>query len=130
MLLTGHSQGGISEANIASDPLFTSRYNVGGVMTLGSPVNTMPIDPSIPVMNFSHHADMVPKLDLAGTGQSPHVQEVHLSGPWNPLAAHETANYQTSIAGAQNRPEVIAFNDKIKDYYGTGTTYSYEIGRN
>lgn len=53
VLLTGHSQGGIIAANIASDPLFTHRYHVGAVVTFGSPINTIPVNPSVPVTNYS-----------------------------------------------------------------------------
>ncbi|NHB85167.1 hypothetical protein G7085_12510 [Tessaracoccus sp. HDW20] len=48
ILLTGHSQGGIIAANIASDPGFTARYQVDGVVSAGSPVNTIPISQDVP----------------------------------------------------------------------------------
>lgn len=66
VLLAGHSQGGMLAAALASDPAFMDRYNVTNVVTVGSPVNGVAIDPRVQVLEAAHQGDLVPKLDLGG----------------------------------------------------------------
>lgn len=55
IMLTGHSQGGIIAANLAADNGFASTYNIDGVITYGSPVETADLGPSsAPVLAFGH----------------------------------------------------------------------------
>lgn len=129
VLLTGHSQGGIIAANIASDPFFTHRYKVGGVVTFGSPVNTIPVDATVPVTNFRRNLDIVPHLDLDGKPQA-NLTEISLGGggesPWD---AHDAKRYFDSIQQQASSPQIVAVDKQISRFFGSGTIYTYEIGR-
>lgn len=65
VMLSGHSQGGMIAAALASDAGFTDRFNVTNLVTFGSPVDSTPIPPSIDVLALQHAGDPVPKVDLA-----------------------------------------------------------------
>ncbi|MDQ0692339.1 hypothetical protein [Arthrobacter sp. W4I7] len=65
VMLSGHSQGGMIAAALASDGSFTDRFNVTNLVTFGSPVDSTPIPPSIDVLALQHAGDPVPKVDLA-----------------------------------------------------------------
>jgi pimeloyl-ACP methyl ester carboxylesterase len=65
VMLSGHSQGGMIAAALASDGSFTDRFNVTNLVTFGSPVDSSPIPPSIDVLALQHAGDPVPKVDLA-----------------------------------------------------------------
>jgi pimeloyl-ACP methyl ester carboxylesterase len=65
VMLSGHSQGGMIAAALASDTGFTDRFNVTNVVTFGSPVDSTPIPASIDVLALQHAGDPVPKVDLA-----------------------------------------------------------------
>lgn len=65
VMLSGHSQGGMIAAALASDANFTDRFNVTNLVTFGSPVDSTPIPPSIDVLALQHAGDPVPKVDLA-----------------------------------------------------------------
>ena len=64
VLLSGHSQGGMIAAALASDKSFTDRFNVTNVVTFGSPVDSAPIPSRIDVLALQHASDPVPKVDL------------------------------------------------------------------
>ncbi|WP_146073122.1 hypothetical protein [Arthrobacter sp. N199823] len=88
VLLAGHSQGGMIAAALASDPGFMDRYNVTNVVTVGSPVNGVDIDPRVHVLEAQHQGDLVPKLDLGGLdtnfnmpGTPPNVTVVTMDDP-------------------------------------------------
>lgn len=66
VMLTGHSQGGMLAIALASDPGFMARYNVSNVMTAGSPVDGVSVDPRVNVLQVQHAGDVVPQLDLGG----------------------------------------------------------------
>jgi len=63
VLLTGHSQGGITAASLASDPAFMSRYNVTDIVTGGSPIGRFDIPDKVNVLSIEHVQDPVPRLD-------------------------------------------------------------------
>lgn len=64
VMLSGHSQGGMIAATLASDPSFTNRFNVTNLVTFGSPIDSTPIPSRIDVLALQHQGDPVPKLDL------------------------------------------------------------------
>lgn len=133
ILLTGHSQGGIIAANIAADPAFTARYQVDGVVSAGSPINTIPINPDVPALNFHHTTDVVPKLDLGGVHPQPNVTEVHLPRWTDPGTAHGVPTYATDVAThSQGNADIQRFNDLLAPYLtgqGNVVTYQYDVGR-
>ena len=133
VLLTGHSQGGIIAANIASDPAFTARYQVDGIITAGSPINTIAINQDIAVVNFHHTNDIVPKLDLGGAHPQPGVTEIELPREGGLAESHEVANYATDVATrtAQD-PRIQNLDAALAPYLSNQAdlvTYRYDIGR-
>ncbi len=95
ILLTGHSQGGLIAANVASDPAFGRDYRVAGVVGFGAPMDCADIPRfgpgAVPVLSVQHGGwstqpgpgglpvprfevgDIVPKLDLGGSFFGPRV---------------------------------------------------------
>ena len=134
LLLSGHSQGGIIAANIASDPAFTGRYRVDGIVAAGSPLNTIEISPEVPVINFHHTTDIVPKLDLGGGGDQPNVTEVHLPTRLNPGAAHGVDGYAADIeARTAVDPRIREAEERLAPYLSGPDrlrTYQFDVGRN
>jgi hypothetical protein len=63
VMLTGHSQGGITAAALASDPAFGDQFSVRTVVTGGSPIGRMDIPGSVSVLALEHSQDAVPMLD-------------------------------------------------------------------
>lgn len=63
VMLTGHSQGGITAASIASDPEVVRELSIRSVVTGGSPIGRFDIDPSVSVLSLEHEQDPVPMLD-------------------------------------------------------------------
>ncbi len=63
VLLTGHSQGGILAAALASDPAFRAGHRVTHVVTAGSPVARFPVPGDISVLSLENAQDPVPRLD-------------------------------------------------------------------
>lgn len=69
LLLTGHSQGGIIAANMASDPAFAAQYDIRGIVTEASPIDCAEIPGNVPVLSL----------------QSGHLGDVNPLGLSNPL---------------------------------------------
>lgn len=63
LMLSGHSQGGITAAALASDPAFVDDFTVTSVLTGGAPVGRMPIDEGVQVLSMEHEQDPVTMLD-------------------------------------------------------------------
>jgi hypothetical protein len=64
ILLAGHSLGGITAADLASDPDFLVDHNVTDVVTAGSPIDNNRIDEGIHVLEVDHEGDIVADLDF------------------------------------------------------------------
>jgi len=110
VMLTGHSQGGITAAALASDPGFTRRYDVQSVVTGGSPIARYDIPDDISVLSLEHDQDPVPKLDGLDNPDRPNWVTVRRDLPdsvglsdgsetRDPIAAHGVPNY--AATGAQ-----------------------------
>ncbi|HYN28285.1 MAG TPA: hypothetical protein VES95_00230 [Dermatophilaceae bacterium] len=63
VLLTGHSQGGIVAAALASDADFGRRHRVTGLLVAGAPVAGFPVPATVSVLALEHRRDPVPRLD-------------------------------------------------------------------
>lgn len=147
ILLTGHSQGGIIAANVAADPRFQERYDVGGIMTAGSPIQSAPIPHHVPVINFDNAYDPVPKVDLGGAGGvgQPNVVDVNLRNGPGELGLfdwHGQETYDTKIRDIMrpghsqwvaDESPVHDFNSTIERFYPAGSgsirTWQVEVGR-
>lgn len=118
VMLSGHSQGGMTAAALTTDPAFMEQYNVTNVMTFGSPVDATAIPRTVDVIAFQHQDDVVPRLDLGGfeaDGGSPpqHGVQVSLPNPaganWSDVIAnHDYNNYAASISDAGADPSGAA----------------------
>lgn len=105
VMLTGHSQGGITAAAMASDPGLRDAYNITSVVTGGSPIGRFDIPSDVSVLSLEHDQDIVPKVDTADNPDEPNWitvkrelsdDEGTQDGQRGPMAAHSIANYRTT----------------------------------
>lgn len=71
VMLSGHSQGGITAAAMASDSGLEGRFNITSVVTGGSPIGRFDIPDDVSVLSLEHEQDIVPKLDGADNPDEP-----------------------------------------------------------
>lgn len=81
VMLTGHSQGGITAASIASDPAIVRELDIRSVVTGGSPIGRFDIDPSVSVLSLEHEQDPVPMLDGTNNPDEPNWTTVRRDLP-------------------------------------------------
>lgn len=109
VMMTGHSQGGITAAAMASDPDVLAEFDIQSVVTGGSPIGRFDIPDDISVMSLEHLQDVVPKLDGADNPDRPNWTTVtrelskaegtsSKTGQRGPGEAHSTPNYATTGA--------------------------------
>lgn len=74
VVLVGHSLGGIAAMSLASSPVFTAKYQVGGVITAGSPTATFagPPQPGVPILHLENDEEIVSNLDGESGAGNPH----------------------------------------------------------
>lgn len=134
VMLTGHSQGGITAASIASDPAVVRELNIQSVVTGGSPIGRFDIDPSVSVLSVEHEQDPVPMLDGTGNPDRPDWTTVRrdlpdelaggsADGPPNPGNAHATGNYAVTGAmiDATDDPTIEAWREQNERFFsGSG----------
>lgn len=95
VVLVGHSQGGIVAAQLAADAEFVRRYNVQGVLTLGSPVGQVRLPQHIASLHLENMQDAVPALDgVANTADVQHVTVVRAGG------SHAVQDYGITLTAA------------------------------
>ncbi len=135
VMLTGHSQGGITAASIASDPAVVSELNIRSVVTGGSPIGRFDIDDRVSVLSVEHAQDPVPMLDGTGNPDRENWTTVRRDLPGadatapgtaspNPGLAHSTENYATTGAmiDASGDPGLDAWRERNAQFFsGTGT---------
>lgn len=63
VMLTGHSQGGLTAAALAADPTFRQRHGVTHVVTSGAPIATLDVPEEVSVLSLEHSEDLVPGLE-------------------------------------------------------------------
>lgn len=100
VMLTGHSQGGITAASMATDPDILSEFDIKSVVTGGSPIGRFDIPDDISVLSLEHTQDVVPKLDGADNPDRPNWTTVtrELSG------AEGTVDGQRGVGNAHSVP--------------------------
>lgn len=64
--LYGHSQGAITAATLAADPLIHEHFTITNVLTAGGPVAGADLPESVRALHVENSADAVPSLDAAG----------------------------------------------------------------
>lgn len=63
VVLGGYSQGGMHAANLAADPKLGEMYDIGMVVTAGSPVGNTDIPEGVQAVHLEHEQDIVPATD-------------------------------------------------------------------
>ncbi|KGN38340.1 hypothetical protein [Knoellia subterranea] len=97
VVLSGHSQGGIIAASLASDPEFTRRHHVSHVLTAGSPIDDFPIPDRTEVLSLQHRTDPVHALDVSPPPDRAHWTTVEAAAPID-LPGHLTLGAHTLTA--------------------------------
>jgi hypothetical protein len=143
VMLTGHSQGGITAASMATDPDILAEFDIRSVVTGGSPIGRFDIPDDISVMSLEHAQDVVPKLDGADNPDRPNWTTVtrelsdaegtnQQTGQRGPGEAHAVPNYVDTGADVDHSddPSIEQWrNDQEEFFNGTGDTAStrYQI---
>lgn len=124
VMLVGHSQGGMTAANLAADPGFRGQFNVTNVMTYGSPIDSTRIPGSVDTLALQHPFDVVPRLDLGnakpgapglvGWPGSSGATVVTLpsppgAGPGDVLGNHDYNAYAASVAANESSGALAAY---------------------
>ena len=65
VMLTGHSQGGITAAALAAEPTFRARHEVTHIVTSGAPVANLDVPEDVSVLSLEHSEDLVHGLEGA-----------------------------------------------------------------
>lgn len=89
VMLTGHSQGGITAAALASDPRFRAEFDVRSVVTGGSPIARFAIPDSVSVLALEHAQDAVPMLEGRKNPDRPNWVTVGRSLPDTAFTVHD-----------------------------------------
>ena len=139
VMLTGHSQGGILCATMATDSDFMSRYNVTSIVTGGSPIARFDIPDSVSVLAVEHDQDPVPMLEgrenpdranwvtveadaTAGIGRNPDPE--HPDAPLSPEQAHGVSVYADTgraIDSSQD-PSLVAWREQNAHFFSGDTS--------
>lgn len=135
VMLTGHSQGGIVAATIASDPDLVTRLGIKSLVTGGSPIGRMTIDPAVSVLSVEHTQDPVPMLDGTGNPDRSNWTTVRRDAPPDlatPEGASQPSAFQAHAAtvysntGSQidrsTDPALRAFMEKNGQFFGGEAT--------
>ncbi|WP_108870395.1 putative T7SS-secreted protein [Tessaracoccus timonensis] len=150
LLLTGHSQGGIIAGQMITSSHYLDGYDVKGIVSAGSPTETLNMDRSVPVTNFQTQYDPIPRADLDGrrvngsvdpTSNVTNITMPHSGqngpGDYLPTYTHQQTTYQQDIAtlsSGQGSPENVAAVRQLDEQYrhflhGDTTTYKTQFGR-
>lgn len=102
VVFVGHSQGGIAAAELAADPGVRQRFEVAGVVTVGSPVGQVQIPESVPVISVENVDDVIPALDGLANPVGPHRVTLQFEvGPASAgLGPHDVRTYQLAYEQA------------------------------
>ncbi|WP_050668198.1 alpha/beta hydrolase family protein [Luteipulveratus halotolerans] len=65
IMLSGHSQGGLVAAKLATDESFRRTFGAPAVVTSGSPISRYAFPDDVAVLSLEHRTDPVPRLDAA-----------------------------------------------------------------
>lgn len=140
VMLTGHSQGGITAAALASDPVFRQEFAVERVVTGGAPIARFDVPDSVSVLSLEHAQDAVPMLEgrhnpdranwvtvarHLGTVRSGVLPEPSIG------AAHGTDVYAATgaLVDASDDPSVRAWLDGTDHFFsGDATVSRWHVG--
>ncbi|MCX5205216.1 lipase family protein [Streptomyces sp. NBC_00237] len=123
LMVVGHSLGGITAMNLATDLDLVSTYRLTHIVTVGSPIdNKRPADPRTQVISLVNKYDVIPHLDGRGPSSPNDIPEQWVELAWlddtydYPLS-HAPQSYSGTLRNAmpQHREHV---NSLITDYDG------------
>ncbi|MFJ9339048.1 hypothetical protein ACIRP0_07105 [Streptomyces sp. NPDC101733] len=106
LMIVGHSLGGLTALNLASDPEFSATYRLTHVIAVGSPIdNKRPADHTTRVISLVNKHDVIPTLDGRGPASPNDIPEDWVELAWldesydYPLS-HAPQAYSDSLRGA------------------------------
>lgn len=141
VMLTGHSQGGITAAALAADPTFRQRYGVTHVVTSGAPIATLDVPEEVSVLSLEHSEDLVPGLEGADNPDRESWVTVRrdledeLGEGGRATQAHDVDRYAETarLVDASDDPSVSSWRRGAGDYLdgdgGTTVVIDYDIER-
>lgn len=141
VMLTGHSQGGLTAAALAADPTFRSRHRVTHVVTSGAPAASLAVPEEVCVLSLEHDEDLVPGLegddnpDRRGWVTVERSLADDLGPDGRASQAHDNAAYVDTarLVDASEDPSVQAWRDGAAPFVGsplaTTVTTDYDVAR-
>ncbi len=141
VMLTGHSQGGITAAALAAEPAFTERHEVTHVVTTGAPIANLAVPEDVSVLSLEHTEDLVPGLDGVDNPDRETWVTVRrdVSGSLGPSEAathaHDVNHYADTarLVDASGDPSLVAWRHGARDFIpgpgGTAVVLDYDITR-
>ena len=139
VMLTGHSQGGITAASLAAR--HPAGFHITSVVTAGSPIARFDIPDDVSVLSLEHAQDVIPHVDAADNpdraGWTTVTRDLDSSdGPETVAAAHSLPAYRTTAVLVDHDTtdaSLEAWRDQNEEFFsGDGTTAGSEqfsIGR-
>ena len=125
VLLSGHSQGGITAAALAANSHFRARHTgLSHVVTSGAPIGRMHLPQEVHVLSLEHEQDLVPRLDGQDNPDRPTWTTVRrdlsdeLGERGRSTQAHDGRRYAetAALAERQRHPSVATWLDGIEPY--------------
>lgn len=141
VMLTGHSQGGITAAALAADSRFRQRFGVTHVVTSGAPIARTDVPDDVTVLGLEHQEDPVPGLDGADNpdraGWVTVEREVGdvLGDHGGATDAHGLHHYARTadLVDASDDPSLVAWREGAQDFLdgegGAAVVIDYDIER-
>lgn len=141
VMLTGHSQGGLTAAALAADPRLRARLGVTHVVTSGAPIAAFDVPDEVSVLSLEHTQDPVPGLEGANNPDRVNWVTVERSvaddvGPHaRSTGAHDNAHYTRTagIIDASDDPSLAAWRAGAAPFIGASgsdaVTTDYDIER-
>lgn len=128
VMLTGHSQGGLTAAALAADPAFRQRHGVTHVVTSGAPIATLDVPEEVSVLSLEHSEDLVPGLEgAANPDRASWVTvrrdlEAELGGDGRATQAHDVDRYVETarLVDASDDPSLASWRRGARDYLDGG----------
>lgn len=147
VMLTGFSLGGITAGNLAADADFVAEFNVQAVLTAGSPLDDIAIEPSVSVLSLEHNSDPVANGGdlLAGHRDDANRYVIDAPAPtavpgnWGTGSTspspfgHGAVDYAVTARNEITRsadPRAIAFKERTAEFFGgTQNYFDYQVVR-
>jgi hypothetical protein len=129
VMLAGFSQGGITAASLAANPVTRAKFNITAVVTAGSPIADFAIPSRVQVLSLEHSQDAVPRLDTKANPDRPNWVSVSRdpTGMTNKTAqvvndtvmVHDGWLYgQTgALVDKSTDPSVVAVRDSVGSFF-------------